>query len=75
MQLEEAKVSLIPTFPSPPPPHSPLAPAMPLCARITSPQFSRTSVNQLVRATNEMIIGKQAKFSEFHSDLRRYVSC
>ena len=57
-----------------PPPHSPLAPAMPLCARITSPQFSRTSVNQLVRATNEMIIGKLAKFSEFHSDLRRCVS-
>ena len=60
--------SLLPYFPSPPP-------FSIHCARITRPHFSRTSRDQLVRVTNEVVVRKLAKFSDFHSDLKRCMSC
>ena len=64
--------SLLPYFPSPPPPPSSSSIH---CARITRPHFSRTSRDQVVRVTNEVVVRKLAKFSDFHSDLKRCMSC
>ena len=70
MKLKDAKVSILFFLISRPPPPSSIH-----CARITRPHFLRTSRDQLVRVMNEVVVRKLAKFSDFHSDLKRCMSC